>query len=363
MTAAEATPLPTSNRSVVWIGARKLEVQQRPITPPGDNEVLVEIIATGICGSDCHNYESDKVSRQLVLGHESSGIIVKVGKNVTDRAVGQRVAIEPGFPCMECEFCVRGNPNICANLKYCGLDPTDGMLCQYFTCRASMTVPIPDNVSWEEAGAIQPLAIAVQLARRASLSASQTMAIFGCGPLGLLILAVAKAYGVKKIIMFDIEESRTKFAESYGADAGIVTSKNDDPAKDSLTFATEYAQDMIKKHDLGHGVDVAVEASGAEICAQMAICMLKPGGTCIQAGLGKPLTAVPLFLLTAKELNIKGTVRYTPGCFSDAISLLARKKVDLKPLITSTYPLTRAAEAFEAQHARKDIKIVIMNQE
>lgn len=95
------TTLPTSNRSVVWVGARQLEVQQRPVDSPGDNEVLVEIIATGICGSDCHNWESDKVSRQLVLGHESSGVILKVGKNVTSRTVGQRVAVEPGFACME----------------------------------------------------------------------------------------------------------------------------------------------------------------------------------------------------------------------------------------------------------------------
>lgn len=167
----------SANVSHVPAGARKLEIQQHPIVPPGENDVLVEIISTGICGSDCHNWESDKVSRQLVLGHESSGIIKEVGQNVKDRKVGDRVAVEPGFACMECEFCLRGNPNTCANLKYCGLDPTDGTLCQYFTCKAAMTVPIPETVSWEEAGSIQPLAIAVQLARRASLSAHHTLAI------------------------------------------------------------------------------------------------------------------------------------------------------------------------------------------
>lgn len=93
--------LPTSNRAVVWAGVRRLEIQQRPIVEPGEGEVLVEIVATGICGSDCHNWESASVSRQLVLGHESSGIIIQVGRNVTDRAVGQRVAVEPGFACME----------------------------------------------------------------------------------------------------------------------------------------------------------------------------------------------------------------------------------------------------------------------
>lgn len=93
--------LPTSNRALVWVGKRKLEVQQRPVVAPGEGEVLVKIMSTGICGSDCHNWESDSVSKQLVLGHESSGIIEQVGKNVTDRYVGQRVAVEPGNACMK----------------------------------------------------------------------------------------------------------------------------------------------------------------------------------------------------------------------------------------------------------------------
>jgi D-xylulose reductase len=375
--------LPTSNRAVVWTAKRTLAIEERPVTAPGAGEVLVKIISTGICGSDCHNWESSTISKQLVLGHESAGIIEQVGEGVVDRTVGERVAVEPGFACNECEFCLRGNPNTCANLRYCGLDPTDGTLCQYVTCRTSMTVSIPESVSWEEAGAIQPLSIAIQLSRRAGFNVRQTLAIFGCGPLGLLIVAVAKACGVRRIVCFDIDQSRVDFACSYGADVGIVTTAMTAAQKeDPFTFAQEYAKEIISKHDIGHGFDVTVEASGAEICAQMAICMLKAGGTCIQAGLGKPLTAVPLFLLTAKELNIKGTynsftlsfrvltvfamigtVRYTPGCFADAISLLARGKVDLKPLITSTYPLTKSSEAFEAQHARKDIKIVIMNQE
>ena len=93
--------LPESNRAVIWTGPRRLAIRQRPVILPGGNEVLVEIVTTGICGSDCHNWESDKVSRQLVLGHESSGVIIKVGGDVKDRYVGQRVAVEPGFACME----------------------------------------------------------------------------------------------------------------------------------------------------------------------------------------------------------------------------------------------------------------------
>ena len=106
--------------------------------------------------------------------------------------------------------------------------------------------------------------------------------------------------------MFDVETSRTEFAETYGATRGIVTPKNEDPVKSSFDFAKEYADQIIREQGVGAGFDVTVEASGAPVCAQMAVCMLKAGGTCIQAGLGKPLTEVPLFLVTAKELNIKG---------------------------------------------------------
>ncbi|TVY35029.1 putative D-xylulose reductase A [Lachnellula occidentalis] len=225
-----------------------------------------------------------------------------------------------------------------------------------------MTVPIPETVSWKEAGCIQPLAIAVHLGRRANMRAHQTVAIFGCGPLGLLIMAVARSYGVKKIIAFDIEKSRVDFATSYAADIGIVSPINKDN-KPALDFASEFIDEVLQEHGLGSGADLTIEASGAEACVQMGVVITKPGGTYIQAGLGKPLSSVPLFLFTAKELTMKGTVRYSPGCFADAIDLLARNAVDIKPLITSSYPMSKINDAFIAQHARKDIKIVVMNQE
>jgi D-xylulose reductase len=208
-------------------------------------------------------------------------------------------------------------------------------------------------------------------------------------------MAVAKAYGAKKIIAFDIEQSRVDFAVKYNADIGVVCPFNTEKVE-HLKFATDFMNSIIEKHGLGLGVDLTIEATGAEACVQMAVVLTKSGGTCklysvkvrrihcliitvIQAGLGKQLTSVPLFLFTAKELtmkgthlkplfsgvdaNLKGTVRYTPGCFADAIDLLDRKAVNLAPLITSTYPLTKANDAFKAQAARKDIKIVIVNQE
>ncbi|PVH74794.1 xylitol dehydrogenase [Cadophora sp. DSE1049] len=351
----------SDNRSVVWVAPEKLEVQHRDVPELKDDDVLVEVIATGICGSDAHVWASNPAKPPPVLGHESAGRILKVGSKVTDRQVGQRVAVEPGFPCMKCEFCVVGKPNVCANLAYCG-HTQNGTLQRFVVCPASVTVPIPENVSWKSAGSIQPLAIAVQLGRRANMRAHQTVAVFGCGPLGLLIMGVARAYGVKKIIAFDVEQSRVDFAVKYGADVGILSPMNTS-GTEPLEFASSFVKEVVAKHKLGSGVDLTIEASGAEACVQMGVHITKPGGMLIQAGLGKPLMAVPLSLLTAKELTMKGTVRYTPGCFADAIDLLARGAVDLESLVTSTYPLTRINDAFVAQKARKDIKIVVMNQE
>ena len=122
----------------------------------------------------------------------------------------------------------------------------------------------------------------------------------------MLVLAVAKAHNVKKIVMFDIEQSRAQFAQKYGADVGIVAPMKTDPSIDSSTFAQNYAKNIITQQDVGQGFDVVVEASGAEICAQMGVFMLKSGGTMVQAGLGNPLPQVPLFQVTARELTIKG---------------------------------------------------------
>ena len=190
------------NRSVVWVAKEQAEIQHRDVPDVGEEDVLVEVISTGICGSDVHVWSSNPDKPPPVMGHESAGKIIQVGSKVTDRYVGQRVAIEPGFPCMKCEFYIRGNPNICANLAYCG-HTKDGTLTRFHVAPKELTVPIPDSVSWEQAGCIQPLTIAVRLGRRANMRAHQTVAILYASlsiPLGisqlttLIVAAVLLVY-------------------------------------------------------------------------------------------------------------------------------------------------------------------------
>lgn len=157
--------------------------------------------------------------------------------------------------------------------------PTDGTLCQWYACPATNAVKIPDSISWEESGSIQPLAIAIQVGRRAGLRAHQNVVVFGCGPLGLLCMAVAKAYGAKTIIAVDISTKRLEFAKSYAATHTFLPSRKPQD-KDVMEWNAELAAQVLKDVGVQSGIDVAIEASGAEPCMQLAIAMLRTGGTC-----------------------------------------------------------------------------------
>lgn len=356
-----------TNRACILLKAMTIEIRDLPMPTVHDDNVLVRVEATGICGSDLHMYShggvgTDIITEPLILGHESAGVVVQVGARVTDIAVGDRVVIEPLIFCRKCYNCKIGKTNICRNFKQASMPGNHGTLSQYFTCESDLVVKIPESLSWQEAGCIQPLAVVVQLARRASFSAGQTLAIFGCGPLGCMVMAVAQALGVSKILAFDVRQNRIDFAKGYGADYVSLVhppEKGQDPG----AWANAFKAKALKEADVDPwGVDVVVEASGAELSMHAGMAFLHTGGTYVQAGLGQTVTSFPTFSIVAKEISVVGTVRYTAGCFQVAIDLVARKRVDLRPLITSVYPLTRSLDALEAVRKGNDMKIVVMNQ-
>jgi D-xylulose reductase len=165
------------------------------------------------------------------------------------------------------------------NDSYMASPPTDGTLCQWYACPATNAVKIPDSISWEESGCIQPLAIAIQVARRAGLRAHQNVVVFGCGPLGLLCMAVAKAYGARNIIAVDISTKRLEFAKSYAATHTFLPTRKPQE-QDVMQWNASLASQVLSDAGIDFGVDVAIEASGAEPCMQLAIAMLRTGGTC-----------------------------------------------------------------------------------
>ncbi|KAG9893889.1 GroES-like protein, partial [Aureobasidium melanogenum] len=218
----------------------------------------------------------------------------------------------------------------------------------------------PDSMSMEEAAMVEPTAVAVQIAKVADLRANQTVLVFGCGPIGVLCQAVAKAYGARKVIGVDVVKSRLDFAKSYGADAVFLPPKPDhgiEPVEHSERVAT-----MIKKElDLGEGADVVLECTGAEPCIQAGIFAAKKGGAYVQAGMGKENVLFPITTACIRALNIRGSIRYTKGCYPDAIELVGSGKIDVKRLITNRFKFEEAEQAFELVKAgREDVLKVII---
>ncbi|CAK9786292.1 unnamed protein product [Cutaneotrichosporon oleaginosum] len=386
-----------TNKHVVLMGKEHIEVQYRPMPLIKPHEVLVKVMATGLrvfwplCGTDVSFYTrggigSRVVSQPLVLGHEGAGIIHAVGSEVTGVAVGDHVAIEPALPCRTCRFCRSGQWNYCERDNYFATPGTDGTLCQYYACPATSCVPLPPNLSWPEAGCIQPLAIAVQIARRAGQLAHAAVGVMGCGPLGLLCMAVAKSYGAREIIGIDRVPGRVAFARKYAATHSAVNPEKDMMAEtdgqrvavkgrgsklrlvgDEMAWLDNWVEEHLPKWGVQHGLDVVIDVTGAEPCMQLAVALLRPGGTLILAGMGRPLTRFPTLEVASKELNVIGSLRYTSRCYEDGIHLVERGLVNLAPIVTKTVPLCKAEDAFKAARngtsTGTDMKVVIMNQE
>ncbi|KAJ7598516.1 GroES-like protein [Mycena floridula] len=357
-----------TNYACTLLKPMTIEIRDIPMPLVGPDDVLVQVYSTGICGSDLHNYTHGGVGKNLiteplVIGHESAGIIVQVGEAVTRIAVGERVAIEPTMFCHTCHNCKAGKTNICRNVRQASMSPTQGTLAQYYACPSEYIVKLPDSISWEIAGCIQPLAVAVQLAKRAGFAEGKSIAVFGCGPLGCLVMAVAQAYGASKILAFDILPKRVGFAKNHWADYATVSLKMLE-GESYEDWAQRFKLDALEAAGLDTwGVDIAVEASGVEPCMHAGMTFLHPGGTYVQAGLGHSVTTFPTLQIVAKELDLVGTVRYTAGCFQAAIDLLSSGKVDLKSMVTAVFPLAKSVEALEAVRKGDALKVVIMNQE
>lgn len=215
-------------------------------------------------------------------------------------------------------------------------------------------------MNMEEGALVEPVSVAVQIAKVADLKANQTVLVFGCGPIGVLCQAVAKAYGAKKVIGVDVVQSRLAFAKSFGADGVFMPPKADHGA-DPVEHSEKVAAMIKEQFNLGEGPEVVLECTGAEPCIQAGIFATKKGGTYVQAGMGKENVVFPITTACIRALNIKGSIRYTTGVYPAAVDLVASGKVDVKRLITNRYKFQEAEQAFELVKAGKEgvFKVVI----
>jgi L-iditol 2-dehydrogenase len=319
----------------------KIVVEERPDPDPGPLEAVVRTEAVGVCGSDTAYYKVGRigdyvVDGPIILGHEVAGEVVKVGSDVTDVRVGDRVAIEPGTPCRNCRECMAGRYHLCPDLVFLATPPYDGALIQQMTIDARNLYPIPDSMTYEEGALLEPLSVGIWGCQRAGLEGGDDVLVTGAGPVGLLAAASARALGAGSVTVTDVSDFRLDLAKQMGFDA----EHGDAPGDGDF--------------------DVLLECSGAPGVLAQGMRRLRPAGRAAMIGMSKEeAIGLPLSQLNVNELTLSLVNRYN-HTWPLAIELVASGRVDVAPLVTHHFSLAESADALTlASRVPDSVKAVI----
>jgi L-iditol 2-dehydrogenase len=322
-------------------GRYDLRLNNEPYPVSQHGEQLIRVKAVGICGSDIHWFSEGGIGEAvlehpLVLGHEFAAELED----------GQRVAVDPAIPCMKCEFCLRGHPNLCPEVRFAGHGDIDGALREVMAWDEKCLVPIPDSLTYADGAMLEPLGVALHAVDLAHLRVGMTVGVFGCGPIGLLIVQLAKLTGAKQIIATDKLTHRMEAAKAYGANQALLA--GDVYTREELLAATG-----------GRGVDVAFEVAGDQGAVDDAITSVIPGGKVILVGIpGNDNTSFTASVARHKGLTIK-LVHRMKHTYPRAIALVSQRLVDVSTLVTHRFPLAQAAEAFAMAERREGLKVIV----
>ncbi|EIW78462.1 GroES-like protein [Coniophora puteana RWD-64-598 SS2] len=363
-------------RAAVLFGPRDLRIEERPVWPPQPNCAQVAVKSTGLCGSDLHYYLEGRngdfaLQAPLVLGHEAAGVVTAVGPG-SNLVPGQRVAIEAGIMCNDCNYCNSGRYNLCKGLRFCSSAKTfphlDGTLQDRMNHPVHVLHPLPDSCSFDQAALAEPLSVLIHASRRTSLSSGQSVLVFGVGAIGILACALAKSLGATRVVAIDINEDRLAFAKSNGFASQTYCLPRVERAKTSeeqLRKTKDTIQAALAEFAQEDGFDVVFECTGAEPCIQMSIHAAVTGGKVMLVGMGSRNVMLPLSAAALREVDIQGSFRYA-NTYPEALSLLASGKLkNIEKLITHRIPLNDTARAFELLARGKDedgnmvIKIIV----
>jgi L-idonate 5-dehydrogenase len=319
-------------------GAMDLRIEDFHLEELTPNQVEISVAMGGICGTDLHYYKHGgfgqiKLKEPMVLGHEVSGHISKLGSKVTDLTIGQLVSVSPSRPCNNCEFCLEGSQNHCLNMKFYGsampFPHIQGAFRETLIAEDYQCIPA-DGLSAGEAAMAEPLAVCLHAINQAGNIFGKKVLITGSGPIGTLCVLSARRAGAEEIVVTDISDNALSFSNAVGADKIINTMKN---------------YDELEQFQTGKGsFDVAIECSGSASGINDAIKSLKPKGTLVQLGLGGDIL-MPLVAVTTKELNIKGSFRFHSE-FELAVKMMQKKLIDVNSLITHKIPFENAKQGF-----------------
>ncbi len=323
----------------------RLELVDLPMPRPAPGEVLIRVQACGICGSDVHGYDGSSGRRipPIVMGHEAAGIVAAAGAHAPGIQEGDRVTFDSTVYCGECEYCRRGEMNLCERREVLGVSTPEyrraGAFAEFVVVPDRIVHPLPAKLPFAEAAMVEPLAVAVHAVELSSRPQHATALVVGAGMIGLLVLQALRQAGCARIVVVDIDDARLKLAEQLGATATINAKTADAVAE-------------VHKLTTGAGVDLALEAVGSTATIKTAIESVRKGGTVTLIGNISPTVEIPLQMVVSRQIRLQGSAA-SSGEYPRCIDLLARGAVDVKPLISVVAPLEEGPEWFERLHARE----------
>jgi D-xylulose reductase len=322
-------------------------------TEAGPGEVKIAMKAVGICGSDLHYYLHGAIGpfvvrEPMVLGHEGAGEVVGVGAGVSNLAVGDRVCMEPGIPDWTSRASQLGLYNLDPAVRFWATPPIHGCLAPEVIHPANLTFKLPDNVTFQEGAFVEPLAVGMQAVNKAHILPGQVAVVIGAGTIGMMVALAALAAGCSEIIMTDVQPEKLKIAAGYD---GIRT----------VNVSEASAADRVKEVTAGWGADVVFEASGSPRAFNGIFDLVAPGGAVVLVGMPPGPVQFDVVSAQIKEARIETVFRYA-NVYPRTIALLASGKVDVKPLISRTFPFDQSVEAFEfaAQGSPEVVKTQIV---
>ncbi len=338
------TPTPANMRTSVLLAKEELTVEERPVPTLAADEVLVKVSAVGVCGSDVHYFKEGRigdfvVAAPLILGHEAAGTIVAVGTAVSTERIGERVSIEPQHPSSTSAETLSGRYNLDPHMEFYATPPIDGAFAEYAKIQSHFAFAVPDDVSDDAAALMEPLSVGIAAARKAGITAGSRVLIAGAGPIGIIAVQVARAFGATEIFISDIDDKRLSQAMEFGATGTINPMRED-----------------IASMDLG--VDAFIDASGATPAVLAGLRAVRPGGTVVLVGMGADEIALPIPVIQNKELIITGVFRYA-NTWPTAIDLVRTGRIDLDRMVSARYGLDQVEEALNASTLSSNLKIIV----
>ena len=332
---------------------KKLEVADLPRPVPGKGEVLVQVAACGICGSDVHGYDGTSGRRipPIVMGHEAAGTIAEVGAGVTSFQPGERVTFDSTVYCGECDYCRSGQVNLCDYRQVVGVSCGDyrraGAFAEYVVVPQRILYRLPDTLSFPEAAMLEAVSVALHAVRLSELEGGETALVIGAGMIGLLTLQAARAGGASRVMVADVDATRLKMAKEMGADEVLHLS--------GVELVAE-----VMRLTAGKGVDVALEAVGRNETVSAAIDSVRKGGEVTLIGNIAPEVTLPLQKVVTRQIRLQGTAA-SAGEYLQAIDLMTSGKIRVKPLITAVAPLSDGPQWFERLYSREPnlMKVVL----